>query len=158
MGLSKAHREELTDAFTRFDLDQDGRITRTELAAVLRQLGFEASEAEIDAMMKEADTDGDGNIDLEEFLHINEVALNLEHGNSTELLKEVFEVFDSNQNGVICAEELHRALTNLCPDGKPVTVEDCRRMIANVDANGDGVVDFPEFHRMMTAQDGLMPC
>jgi len=158
MGMSQTHREELTEAFKTFDLDQDGQITRTELSSALRQLGFEASDAEVDSMMQEADCDGDGNISLEEFLRINEIALSLEHGDSAQILKEVFEVFDSNQNGVICADELHRALTNLCPDGKPVTMEDCRRMIANVDSNGDGVIDFPEFHSMMTAQDGIMPC
>jgi calmodulin len=59
--------EGLQMAFRAFDIDGNGRIDREELAQVMKNLGQELTAEEIDAMMKEADTDGDGTIDFEEF-------------------------------------------------------------------------------------------
>ena len=59
--------EGLQMAFRAFDIDGNGKIDRDELAQVMKNLGQELSAEEIEAMMKEADTDGDGTIDFEEF-------------------------------------------------------------------------------------------
>jgi len=59
--------EGLQMAFRAFDIDGNGKIDRDELAQVMKNLGQELSAEEIEAMMKEADTDGDGSIDFEEF-------------------------------------------------------------------------------------------
>jgi len=59
--------EGLQMAFRAFDIDGNGKIDRAELAQVMKNLGQELTDEEIDAMMKEADTDGDGAIDFEEF-------------------------------------------------------------------------------------------
>lgn len=155
--LSRRDVEELTEAFHTFDLDKDGRITEVELIAVLKQLGFVFSPEDVRGMMRAADVDGNGSIDLDEFLQINAAANCLDSEDSTQLLKEVFEVFDKDKNGVISPEELREALMHLVPSEQPLSVDDCRQMIQRVDANGDGVVDFPEFQRMMTSSE-LLPC
>ena len=50
-------------------LSQDGNgfISRMELRHVMMNLGEKISEEECDAMVEEADTDGDGCINYEEF-------------------------------------------------------------------------------------------
>lgn len=47
--------------------DGNGFISRTELRHVMMNLGEAVSEEECDAMVEEADVDGDGSINYEEF-------------------------------------------------------------------------------------------
>uniref|UniRef100_A0AAX7SVZ5 EF-hand domain-containing protein n=1 Tax=Astatotilapia calliptera TaxID=8154 RepID=A0AAX7SVZ5_ASTCA len=58
--------KELKDAFKEFDLDGDGAITSDEMKhAMLKLLGKQTSKNEIDAVVKEADNNGDGTVDFE---------------------------------------------------------------------------------------------
>jgi Ca2+-binding EF-hand superfamily protein len=59
--------KELRDAFAVFDTDGSGSIDRKELKRLMKKLGQALSEAELDAMMEEVDTNGDGVISFEEF-------------------------------------------------------------------------------------------
>ncbi|VDL59644.1 unnamed protein product [Hymenolepis diminuta] len=59
---------ELHDAFVLFDVDHDGRITETELKNVLNFLSIPASPAEVKKMIADADTDGNGTVEFNEFL------------------------------------------------------------------------------------------
>ncbi|KAJ0098551.1 hypothetical protein Patl1_21301 [Pistacia atlantica] len=52
--------------FKQFDSNGDGRISATELGDRLKQLGA-VSEVEVENMMAEIDTDGDGYISFQEF-------------------------------------------------------------------------------------------
>src|SRR5690606_1696715 len=58
----------ITMVFNLFDTDEDGQITANELTAVLRNLGFRPSEHEVGAILKEGDEDGNGTLDLSEFI------------------------------------------------------------------------------------------
>ena len=49
---------EFKEAFKLFDKDGDGTITGKELGAVMRGLGQNPTESEINAMINEVDTDG----------------------------------------------------------------------------------------------------
>nr|CDS25799.1 expressed protein [Hymenolepis microstoma] len=59
---------ELHDAFILFDADHDGRITDTELKNVLNFLSIPASPDEVKKMIADADTDGNGTVEYNEFL------------------------------------------------------------------------------------------
>lgn len=59
--------KELRDAFAVFDADGSGSISRSELKKLMKNLGQTLSDAELDAMMDEVDTDGNGEIDFHEF-------------------------------------------------------------------------------------------
>ena len=52
-------------AFEVFDKDGSGTISADELRAVMKSLGEDLTDAEIDEMVKEADRDGNGTIDCE---------------------------------------------------------------------------------------------
>ncbi|CCO34772.1 Calmodulin Short=CaM [Rhizoctonia solani AG-1 IB] len=60
--------EELDEAFKVFDRDGSGQISEEELKAVMNSLGERLTDAEVHAMMLEADTNGDGQIDYKEFV------------------------------------------------------------------------------------------
>lgn len=48
-----------------FDKNNDGLISSTELRHVMTNLGERLSDAEVDDMIKEADSDGDGMVNYE---------------------------------------------------------------------------------------------
>ena len=53
-----------------FDKNKDGLIDSRELRFVTTALGHRLSEDEVDAFMKEADLDGDGKLNYDEFAKI----------------------------------------------------------------------------------------
>lgn len=63
--------KELKDAFKEFDVDKDGEITIEEMrSAMTKLLGQQMSHGEIDAVLREADNNGDGSVDFEEFVRM----------------------------------------------------------------------------------------
>uniref|UniRef100_A0A7N0TG36 EF-hand domain-containing protein n=1 Tax=Kalanchoe fedtschenkoi TaxID=63787 RepID=A0A7N0TG36_KALFE len=141
---AEAQIEELRQVFRRFDVNGDGKISSSELGAMITSLGQTATEAEIQRMIIEADKDGDGFISLEEFIEIN--IKDVDSDEALESLRGAFAVFDIDGNGSISAEELHMVLKGL---GDVCSVAECKRMISGVDADGDGMISFDEFKVMM---------
>jgi calcium-binding protein CML len=142
---------EMQRVFSRIDADGDGRISPSELAAVSRAISPPASSShgrrEVAAMMDELDTDRDGFVDLGEFraFHARGVGGGGDDGDDAEL-RAAFAVYDADGDGRITAAELGSVLARI---GEGCSAEECRRMIAGVDADGDGCVGFEEFKIMM---------
>ena len=64
----KESEEELLEAFKVFDKDGNGNISALELKQVMHNLGENLSDADIEEMIREADLDGDGEINYNEFV------------------------------------------------------------------------------------------
>merc|ERR1712154_584189 len=62
--------DEIREAFKVFDGDGNGFINRMELRHVMMNLGEKMTEVECDALVDEADIDGDGCINYEEFYNM----------------------------------------------------------------------------------------
>jgi calmodulin len=62
--------EEVINAFKVFDKDGNGMISSTELRHVMTTLGDQLTDEEVDEMIREADIDGDGYINYEEFVRM----------------------------------------------------------------------------------------
>ncbi|XP_065061093.1 neo-calmodulin-like [Rhopilema esculentum] len=62
--------EAMIEAFRVFDQDQNGFIERRELKNVMKSLGNNLNDKDIDRMMKDADKNGDGRIDFQEFINL----------------------------------------------------------------------------------------
>ena len=58
------------------------------------------------------------------------------------MVKEIFSKFDMTGNGSICTMELGAVLRRL---GRNPTEVEIQHMIKEVDANGNGTLEFPEF-------------
>jgi Ca2+-binding EF-hand superfamily protein len=66
----KDSREEIIKAFKLFDDDEKGAISFKNLKRVAKELGENLTDEEIQEMIDEADRDGNGVIDQDEFLRI----------------------------------------------------------------------------------------
>merc|ERR1712029_1304104 len=62
--------DDISQAFIVFDKDGDGLITAEEIQETMMGLGEDVSEAEVKAMVLEADLNGDGFIDFTEFSNL----------------------------------------------------------------------------------------
>ncbi|XP_031110454.1 calmodulin-like protein 7 [Ipomoea triloba] len=149
------NKVELKSVFATFDKNNDGFITKQELKESLRNIGIVMEDSEIAEMVAKVDENNDGLVDLDEFCELCnsflgvEMAAGDEEGeNLDDDLREAFDVFDGDKDGLISEEELSRVLSCLgLNQGK--RLEACKEMIRSVDVDGDGMVNFDEFKRMM---------
>ncbi|KAK9278498.1 hypothetical protein L1049_028064 [Liquidambar formosana] len=151
--------DEVNRVFKRFDANGDGKISAAELAEVLKALGSDSSLEEVGRMMEELDTDHDGSISLTEFADFCKGSItggedSSSDGGGERELRDAFELYDQDKNGMISAVELHQVLIRL---GEKCSVQDCTRMINSVDSDGDGNVSFAEFKKMMTTSSSKGP-
>uniref|UniRef100_A0A9L0S885 Centrin 1 n=1 Tax=Equus caballus TaxID=9796 RepID=A0A9L0S885_HORSE len=66
----KDTKEEILKAFRLFDDDETGKISFKNLKRVANELGENLTDEELQEMIDEADRDGDGEVNQEEFLRI----------------------------------------------------------------------------------------
>jgi len=66
----KDTKEEILKAFKLFDDDESGKISFINLKRVAKELGENLSDEELQEMIDEADRDGDGEVNQDEFLRI----------------------------------------------------------------------------------------
>ncbi|ELT91434.1 hypothetical protein CAPTEDRAFT_146942 [Capitella teleta] len=133
---------EFREAFSLFDKDGDGTITTKELGTVMRSLGQNPTEAELQDMINEVDEDGNGTIDFDEFLTMME--RKMKETDTEEEMREAFRVFDKDGDGFISAAELRHVMANL---GEKLTEQEVDEMIKEADINGDGKVDYTGRYR-----------
>ena len=110
-GLSSDQIKRYSRAFHRFDTDKDGNINGKELGKILRYIGHNPTEAEVQVylnkylnskikmqnpflkeMIATADKDGTGTLDLIEFLQM--MKEKIRDQNKEEEITEAFKVFD----------------------------------------------------------------
>ncbi|XP_009608019.1 calmodulin-like protein 3 [Nicotiana tabacum] len=170
---SNSHNKvELRSIFATFDKNNDGYITKQELKQSLKNIGIYMEDIDIVEMVEKVDSNKDGLIDLDEFYELCHSFLGIEgiigsQENSGEMnqeeeanrerdLKDAFDVFDYDKDGLISEEELSKVLSSLgLNQGKKL--EDCKEMIRKIDVDGDGMVNFDEFKKMMKVGGRLIP-
>jgi calmodulin len=121
------------------------------LGTVMRALGQNPTEAELQDMVNEVDAEGNGTIDFPEFLTL--MARKMKDTDSEEEIIESFKVFDRDGNGFIAAAELRHVMANL---GEKLTDEEVDEMIREADVDGDAQINYEEFVNMMMI-DGCPP-
>ncbi|GFR41102.1 hypothetical protein Agub_g1747 [Astrephomene gubernaculifera] len=139
--------QEYKEAFSLFDKDGNGRITTNELGTVMRSLGQNPTQADLEQMIREVDKDGSGTVEFQEFVLLMQRQQAVP--DQEESLREAFKMFDRDGNGKISAQELKHVMTNL---GEALTDEEVDDMIKEADVDNDGMVNYEEFVRMMSSK------
>merc|ERR1712098_135156 len=127
------------NAFSHFDRQQSGVIRAKLLGSVLRKLGQNPTEADLQDMINEVDKDGTGFIEFPQFLYMMAKKENDE--DAEEEIREAFKVFDGDGNGFINRMELRHVMMNL---GEKMTEDEA-------DVDGDDCINYEEFYGMMTS-------
>uniref|UniRef100_A0A0D9XTM5 EF-hand domain-containing protein n=1 Tax=Leersia perrieri TaxID=77586 RepID=A0A0D9XTM5_9ORYZ len=144
--LSEQQISDFRDAFSLFDKNNDGCISREELATVLTSLGMAPSQEDLQDMIVAVDEDGNGTIEFDEFLSIMKKKLHENGNDDEEELRKAFRIFDKDDNGFISPNELRMVMASL---GDELTEHEIDDMMKAADTNNDGQVDYEEFKRVM---------
>ena len=142
--LTEEQIAEFKEVFEIFDKDGDGNITTKELGIVMKTLGQNPTEEELQEMIAEIDQDGNGNIDFKEFLSM--MAEKIKESDTADGLLEAFRVFDRDGNGEISAYELKVVLEN---SGEDIDEDAIEELLLEADVDKDGTMDYAEFLKFM---------
>uniref|UniRef100_A0A671R8L1 Calcium binding protein 2b n=1 Tax=Sinocyclocheilus anshuiensis TaxID=1608454 RepID=A0A671R8L1_9TELE len=121
---------ELREAFKEFDRNK-GYINCRDLGECMRTMGYMPTEMELIELSQQ----------ISELLHHSESMI------CVPSCKHYF-AFDSNGDGQISIIELREAMKKLM--GEQLNPRDIDDILRDADLNGDGLVDFEEFVRMMS--------
>uniref|UniRef100_A0A6B2LQ24 EF-hand domain-containing protein n=1 Tax=Arcella intermedia TaxID=1963864 RepID=A0A6B2LQ24_9EUKA len=144
--MTKEQHKELKDAFSIFDKNGDGSISREELKVVLEAIGQKPSDAELDRLIYEVDLNNNGEIDFEEFLQM--MGNQSKPRDSEDDIKKAFKIFDPEGTGYIKADELALVLTNL---GDALSSEEIEEILRNV-VKVDGKIEFNSFVKLLLSE------
>ena len=140
---------ELKEAFSLFDQDGSGSIEKEELGAVMRSLGQNPTEAELDDMMNEVDTDGSGEMDFKEFLQL--MGGRMQSSYSADEITEAFRVFDRTDCGSIPVDDLRYIIE---ARGDYLGEEVREELIRECHPTRNGLIIYSELIQRMLAMSG----
>ena len=152
--LTRDQIESMKEEFLKLDIDGDGTITVAELEGVLRCMRskLQASEAEIQHAIKDIDRDGDGIIELREYLKSrkDKTSQDLIHRALVQRskIRKSFQRFDEDNSGYITKDEFMSVISDRA--GIRVTADQVDVMLHDCDQDNDGKVNYEEFVYLMT--------
>ena len=135
----------LTGAFHKADTDGDGKLSHQELKDLIQSLGLGEDEEKLNKFVLEVDADNNGMIDLDEFQVIVDKVSSKSTMTFEQQLRETFDLYDVDGSGGLDQEEIKQLMATL---GHDLTDEEVSDMIAEVDEDGNGDIDYDEFVSM----------
>ena len=145
--ITEQQYREYREAFDNFDKGHNGYISIKDLRFIMKSLNQNPSEAELRQILAEVDLDGSGTIDFNEFCIL--MQQRSKESEPEEEIIAAFRVFDKDGNGTLGTKELRHIMTSI---GDKLTDEEVDQMIDEADIDGDGVINYEEFVRMMMAK------
>jgi calmodulin len=146
--LTKDQIQMLRKAFDMFDKDKKGVIQTNMIGTILRTMGQTFEDNDLHSLIDEIDSDGSGELEFDEFLGLAARFLVEEDESAMqEELREAFRLYDKEGNGYINVSDLREILRALEDN---IAEDELDDMIAEIDQDGSGTVDFDEFMEVMT--------
>jgi len=128
--------------FNQIDINDDGKISKDELYNALKdRLNIKDLKKEIDIIFRNLDMDGNGYIEYEEFIR---AAVNKEFFVSDEVIEFAFKFFDKDNSGDITYDEIKEVFKDSMIKKSKEDIS-LKKIINEVDKNGDGVISYEEF-------------
>jgi len=140
----------LRKAFDMFDKQGKGTIHTSMVSTILRSLGQTFEDNDLAALIDDIDEDGSGELEFEEFSSLASRFMVEEDAEAIQQeLREAFRLYDKEGNGYINVSDLRDILRALDDN---LAEDELDEMIAEIDTDGSGTVDFDEFLEMMTGE------
>ncbi|CAG9774066.1 unnamed protein product [Ceutorhynchus assimilis] len=138
----------LKRAFSMFDTAKRGAIDCEKVRTILTTLGHTYDDKELEKMLEDEDPEGNGSVNFDSFCRVASHFLENEDEEALQKeLKEAFRLYDKEGNGYIPISSLREILAAL---DDQLTNDQLNEMIAEIDTDASGTVDFDEFMEMMT--------
>ena len=132
--------------FNQIDINGDGKINKQELLKGLQnKMNSPNLEQDVEQIYKNIDMDNNGYIEYEEFVR---AAVNKEHFIDRRVIQFAFKYFDKDDSGEITFDEIEAVFKESVADKSNVH-ESLKKIIDEVDTNGDGIISFQEFADIM---------
>lgn len=131
--LLEEQKEEIREAFSLFDMNNDGCLDYHELKVAFRALGFDLSKREVLDIIHEYDTDKRNLITYENFFQ--SVGEKIVNRDPLDEIRRAFKLFDDEGTGKISLRNLRRVSKEL---GENLTDDELRAMIEEFDLDEDG--------------------
>ena len=113
-GLAESDIMEYKEMFQLVDTDGGGSIGREEVLDLMGMVGYKCTEEEVDDMINEIDTDGNMEIDFDEFVTMMSRKPDaLRHPEEIRAAFKMFEKSIDDSSGQVRQSALIHALTNL---------------------------------------------
>merc|ERR1711869_98550 len=137
--LNEDQIKALRDTFMSLDANGDGKLTINEMKEGIKKAGLKEIPPDLQQIMQDVDADGSGVIDYTEFLA---ATLDKKLYLQEDVCWSAFRLFDKNGDGQISMDELKQVLNEGGNDIADAIGKDLQAIINEVDANGDGQIDF----------------
>ncbi|XP_055709862.1 troponin C-like [Phlebotomus papatasi] len=134
-------------AFSMFDSGKTGRIEKEKVRTILNTLGHTYDDTELENLLVAEDAEGSGKLDFDAFCRVAGRFAEEDDEALQKELKEAFRLYDKEGNGYIPTSSLREILAAL---DDQLTSDQLNEMIAEIDTDSSGTVDFDEFMEMMT--------
>ncbi|KAF9896862.1 hypothetical protein BX616_006622 [Lobosporangium transversale] len=145
---NKDQTKVLKDAFNLFDRKGTGNVPTSSLGDLLRSVGQNPTQAEIQELIAQADPSGSTIMNFESF---TKVALRPDGfkpaGTAAELI-DGFKAFDPNNTGTISATELRHVLTSM---GEVLSPEEIDAFLSGAVVDSNGNVNYEMFVKDLLA-------
>jgi calcium-dependent protein kinase len=135
--------ETLQSTFRSLDKNGDGTLSPEEIREGMTKQGLQVPQA-LEDLLKSVDCNGSGTLEYTEFLA---ASLDKKLYMQRDVCWNAFRTFDLDGDGKITRDELSKVLNG--NSIKTLGKGKIERLIAEVDRDGDGAVDFEEFVDMM---------
>mmetsp|Transcript_6389 Transcript_6389/g.13797 ORF Transcript_6389/g.13797 Transcript_6389/m.13797 type:complete len:152 (+) Transcript_6389:46-501(+) len=146
--LSEEDLQEFREIFNLVDTDRGGSISVDELGSLMDTLGIRTTPEELKLMVQEIDSNGNGEIDFEEFVQVMSRKVNADY--TADEVKKAFRVFAGpEKEGCIKVGDLERALQVY--GREKLTEEEAKNLVSQIDAQ-DGIFNYAEYVNMMMAK------
>ncbi len=145
--LSEETKADYMDAFNMFDTNHDGTINSQKIGELMRKLGKNPTESQLNQIIGNIAKNGSKQIGFDDFVELMEQK-NKENDPEIEIIN-MFQIFNKENNGLISNEELFHIIRTF---GETLTDEEIREIITEADVDGDGYINYEEFVRMMTTK------
>ena len=150
--LTNVQIQRLNDVFNHFDTDGSGSIDIAELGHVFVAMGQPMAQEDLEALMKQADDDGSGEMEFEEFLLLMCSNFGVNHAFDQDLL-EGFHKCDPLKTGVVSCADLAMLIRELV--GPNLTTDEIDEVVDVAHTRGDGYIEYMRWESLWDACRGI---
>jgi len=134
---------EYQDLFDSYDLNKTGEIERKEMKTILKKLGKESTNEEIEQIWKSMNKiESDYTISFDDFIEFIKRYNLSKNSMSTDDIINAFEIFDKNHDGTISINEFKHILMDL---GQKFSEDEVNEIITEIDLDNNGKINYRDF-------------